>query len=91
MFPGFSDAWNQDIPNEFYPLYETRYGIRVIGARERLSAVSADNRVADLLGLDPGAPILKIDRIAYTFGKQPVERRVSQCSTAHHHYISELN
>ncbi len=91
MFPGFSEAWNGEIPNEFYPLYETKYGTRVIGAKERLSAVSADNRVADLLGLDPGMPILKIDRIAFTFGEQPVERRVSQCNTAYHHYLSILS
>ena len=86
MFPGFREAWNEEIPNEFYPLYETKYGIRVIGAKEQLSAVAAKDRVAKLLGVDPGAPLLQIDRIAYTFGEQPVERRVSQCNTAHHHY-----
>jgi len=91
MFPGFSEAWNKEIPNEFYPLYETKYGIRVIGAKEQLSAVAAKDGVAKLLGVDPGAPLLQIDRIAYTFGEQPVERRVSQCSTAHHHYLSLLN
>ena len=91
MFPGFSEAWNGKIPNEFYPLYETKYGTRVIGAKERLSVITATNRVADLLGLSPGTPLLQIDRTAFTFGEQPVERRVSQCNTAHYHYLSVLN
>ena len=91
MFPGFCDAWNGKIPNEFYPLYEMKYGTRVIGAKERLSAVVAKERVAQHLGLTTGTPLLQIDRIAYTFGEQPVERRVSQCSTAHHHYLSLLS
>ena len=91
MFPGFCEAWNGEIPNEFYPLYETKYGTRVIGAKERLSAVAAEEQVAQHLGLTTGAPLLQIDRIAYTFGEQPVERRVSQCNSGHHHYLSLLN
>lgn len=91
MFPGFSEAWNGEIPNEFYPLYETKYGTRVVSAKERLSVITATNRVADLLGLSPGSPLLKIDRTAYTFGEQPVERRVSLCNTANFHYQSLLS
>lgn len=91
MFPGFSEAWNGEIPNEFYPFYETKYGTRVVGAKERLSVVTATNRVADLLGLSPGSPLLQIDRTAHTFGEQPVEHRVSLCNTAHYHYLSVLN
>jgi hypothetical protein len=34
---------------------------------------------------------LLIDRLAYTFGNEPVERRVSQCNTTDYHYLSELN
>ncbi len=90
MFPGFYDAWNEETPNEFYPLYETEFGTRVIAAKEKLSAVTANEKVAQHLGVDSGTPVLMIDRVAFTFGDQPVERRVSYCNTAHHHYLSEL-
>ena len=91
MFPGIYDLWSGKTPNEFYPLYETKYGIRVIGAKEKLSSVTASNRTAHLLGVEPGIPLLLIDRLAYTFGNEPVERRVSQCNTTDYHYLSELN
>jgi GntR family transcriptional regulator len=89
LFPGLGQ---QDgiIPNSLYSLYERQYGISVTRAVERLSAESAQGEVAKQLTLDPGTPLLSIQRIAYNLNSRPVELRISRCNTHQHHYLSEL-
>lgn len=89
-FPDLCANLRQSAPNELYPLYERLYGIRVVRAEERLKAVAADGREAELLGVAQGAPLLEIDRIAMTYGDVPVEWRRSHCNTADHYYLSLL-
>jgi GntR family transcriptional regulator len=74
-----------------YSLYETKYQIRIISAQERLRAVAADENTARLLGVQVGAPLLSIERVAFTYKNQPVEWRRSLVSTERHHYFNELN
>jgi GntR family transcriptional regulator len=62
----------------------------MLKARERLRAVSADAASAAILGVAAGAPLLAVDRVAYTFGERPVELRRGLCATRHHHYLNEL-
>jgi GntR family transcriptional regulator len=78
------------IPNTLYRLYETRYGITVARAEERLRAVAATQEQAAHLGIDPGAPLLLIDRIAFAIDGRPVEHRASVCRTDRLHYLAEL-
>ncbi|MDP4837246.1 MAG: GntR family transcriptional regulator, partial [Burkholderiales bacterium] len=35
-------------------------------------------------------PLLRVDRIAYTYGDQPVELRRSYCNTSNHHYRNQI-
>ena len=74
------------LPNTLYEHYETRYGITIHRAEERLRAVSATKREANLLGLHVGAPLLEIERIALTLDGTPAELRISRCNTVGHHY-----
>ena len=68
-----------------YSLFEADYGVRMIRAEERLRAVAAGERTAQLLQLELGAPLLLVERTAYTYGNRPVEwRRGLYC--AHRHY-----
>lgn len=90
VFPDFATAFNENLPNELYPFYETEYGVRVIRAVERLSAVPATARVAEGLNLGQGAPLLEIDRIALAYGDKPVEWRRSLCNTKDYKYLSTL-
>ncbi|WP_237355758.1 GntR family transcriptional regulator [Xanthobacter sp. YC-JY1] len=87
MFPGLADA---PVPNNLYGLYAQRYGITVARAREQLKAVGADADTAAMLHVEPGAPVLLIDRLAYSLDGTPVEWRVSFCLTAGFHYLSDL-
>ena len=73
-----------------YGLYQERYGINVIRIVERLSATRADETAARLLGVPTTTPLLRIDRIAYTYDDRPVELRVSLVNTENHGYLSDL-
>lgn len=76
----------RELPNTLYELYETRYGITIQSADEQLRAIAATKHDARLLGLDPGTPLLQIERVALTIDKTPVELRISRCNTRNHYY-----
>ncbi|MBV5336580.1 MAG: GntR family transcriptional regulator [Deltaproteobacteria bacterium] len=69
-----------------YSLLETRYGVRMIRADERLRAVSADRLSAEQLLVDEGSPLLLVERITYTYANKPVEWRRGFYSTQNFHY-----
>ena len=86
LFPGMSEKLFVARGNTIYHLYQSRYGINVLRADERLRAVLAGAEDARLLGVEPGAPLLEIRRVALTFRDRPVELRVSRVDTAAHVY-----
>ncbi len=95
LLKGISSAMVEEHVNAhkgtLYSLYETQYQIRIISAEERIRAALADERVAELLGVTVGAPLLCIERVAFTYKNQPVEWRMSYVNTEHHYYFDELN
>jgi len=90
LFPGLSERIFMARENTIYHLYQSRYGINVLRAEEHLSASLAGGDVAELLGVDAGAPLLEIRRLALTFRDRPVELRVSRVNTARHEYQNTL-
>lgn len=81
------DAWHGPL----YALFETEFGIRMIGATERLKAVPADRARARVLRVSDGSPLLLVERVSWTYGEQPVELRRGYCVTEHHHYFNRLS
>jgi GntR family transcriptional regulator len=75
-----------DLPNTLYELYETKYGITIHSADEKLRAINASKHDAQLLGLPVATPLLEIERVALTLDKTPVELRISRCVTKNHYY-----
>lgn len=73
-----------------YSLFESRYGVRMIRADERLRAISADQVSADLLQVEKGSPLLLVERVTFTYGNKPVEWRRGFYSTRNYHYHNEL-
>jgi GntR family transcriptional regulator len=73
-----------------YGLFETEFGTRMIRADERIRAVAADATAARQLQVDPGAPLLLVERVSYTYGDRPVEIRRGLCVTRSHHYHNTL-
>ena len=89
-FAELSDVGACDLPNMLYELYEKKFGITIHNAEEQLRAVAASEREASLLGLQAGAPLLEIERIANTLDNTPVELRISRCITSKHHYQNTI-
>ncbi len=90
-FDGLSLEILQEYQGSFYGLLESRFGVRMIRAEERLRAMAADRASAALLGVAEGAPLLSVERVSYTYGDRPVEWRRGLYSTADYYYMNELN
>jgi len=86
LFPGLTEKIFRARGNTIYHLYQSRYGINVLRADERLGAVPASADDARLLGVALAAPLLEIRRVALTFRDRPVELRLSRVNTAAHVY-----
>ncbi|MBU1359516.1 MAG: GntR family transcriptional regulator [Gammaproteobacteria bacterium] len=73
-----------------YGLFQERFGITVVRTDELISAVIAGPREARLLGVAPGAPLLRIQRVAYTHKDVAVDARVRLVDSSRHAYLSML-
>jgi len=89
-FPGLTRKLFIGRENTIYQLYQERYGIHVLRTSERLRATLADASAAKLLGVQKGASLLEINRIALTYHDAPVELRRSLVDTVAHEYFSDL-
>jgi GntR family transcriptional regulator len=90
LFVGLKRDGFVNRPGTIYQLYQERYGINVIRTSERLRAVCVRPQEAALLGLAPGAPVLQIERTAYTYSGRPIELRRSHVDTTHSVYLCDL-
>ncbi|MBI2317645.1 MAG: GntR family transcriptional regulator [Betaproteobacteria bacterium] len=89
-FPDLTEKIFREREATVYALYQTRYGINVVRAAERLRATAAERASAKLLNVRPGAPLLEIHRTAMTYHNTPVELRTSLVNTAAHEYWSDF-
>ncbi|MEO8303093.1 MAG: GntR family transcriptional regulator [Betaproteobacteria bacterium] len=90
LFKGLTKAKADAYRGSMYSLFETRFGVRILKAQERLRAVAADAASARILAVRSGDPLLSVDRVTMTYGDRPVEWRRGLCATRHHHYLNEL-
>ena len=74
-----------------YALFETRFGVRMVRAEEKIKAVAADPDAAQLLKVPPDFPLLSVERLAYTYNDVPMELRRGLYRTDTHHYRNELS
>jgi GntR family transcriptional regulator len=86
MFPGLTLKIFAARENTIYHLYQSRFGINVVRAHERLRAVAAPVEISPLLGLPQLSPLLRVQRLALTYRDRPVELRISHVNTAAHEY-----
>jgi len=89
-FKGLNATKIKENNGSLYSMYETLYGVPMVRAEEKLSAVMATKEQADLLNIEPGFPLLSIDRVAYTYGDKPMEWRLGLCVTDEQHYMNFL-
>ena len=81
----------QSWSGSLYGLFETRFGVRMIRARESIRAVAAEKAVAEMLQVVEGKPLLSVERVTYTYGDKPVEWRRGLYLTDEHFYLNELS
>ena len=91
LFKGLTAERLSEYRGPMYGLFESEFGVRMIRAEEKIRAVAADDGAAELLALEPGAPLLSVERLALTYGDKPVELRRGLYNTASHFYRNELN
>lgn len=91
VYQGLTLSMLKEWQGSLYSLFESRFGVRMVRATEKLRAVSADRTVSELLGVQEGDPLLSVERLAFTYGDKPVEWRRGLYSTADHFYINELS
>ena len=90
-FKGLTAERLADYKGPMYGLFESEFGVRMIRAEEKLRAVAADADAAALLTLPPGAPLLSVERLSFTYGDRPVELRRGLYDTTAHFYRNALN
>jgi GntR family transcriptional regulator len=91
LFKGLTSERLSDWKGPMYRLFEAEFGVRMIRAEEKLRAVPADEQQARVLDVMPGAPLLSVERLAFTYGDKPVELRRGLYRTDRHHYRNQLN
>lgn len=80
----------KDARESLYTLFESKFGVHMIRAVERVRAVPADRSSAELLRVAEGTPLLSVERVTYTYGDKPVEWRRGLYSTQEHCYLNDL-
>jgi GntR family transcriptional regulator len=87
-FPGLTESMLRGRPNTLYNFYQDAFGINVTGTDERLRVAYASELESKLLELAPGAPLLEVERVAYSLNQKPVEYRLTRINTDNYEYIA---
>ena len=90
-FKGLTAERLQTWRGPMYRLFEAEFAVHMVRAEEKVRAVAAGAEEAELLKVEPGTPLLSVERLSFTYGDKPVELRRGLYHTASHHYRNELN
>jgi len=74
-----------------YALFETEFGVRMVRAEEKIRALAATAPATEILSVPAGAPLLSVERIAYTYNDLPIELRRGLYRTDTHYYQNSLS
>jgi len=85
-FTGLTARAIRGSAENLYAVYQDTCGINVIRVDESVHAAVAAPVVARALRIAAGAPVLRVERIAYTYGDTPVEYRVRHFSGDAYYY-----
>ena len=90
-FKGLTAERLADYEGAMYALFETEFSVHMVRAEEKIRAVHPDAEQARLLQVTATAPLLSVERVAYTYNDVPMELRRGLYSTLTHHYYNELS
>lgn len=89
IVPGLEDE-TLHIPDLLYALIVERFHVPVVRAQETLTAGAADEKTARHLAIDPGTPVLVLNRTTYTRDNQIIEVRTSKGRADKFSYKTEI-
>jgi GntR family transcriptional regulator len=69
---GVAPSAEQLTDRPLYRLLEGQLGVPLLGVRQVIEAVNAGGRESELLGVDPGAALLRVSRLAYGARERPL-------------------
>jgi GntR family transcriptional regulator len=90
-FKGLDEHMIRNYTGSLYSFFESHFGIAMIRAEEHIKAVLAGPEEAAYLEIAEGVPLLRIDRVAFTYGDRPVEWRRGLCHTDRFSYVTEMS
>jgi len=85
---GVSDKDNFKKP--LYSLLEKQHDVIVSLSKERLSAIKAGEKLAELLNIDENDPVLKRERTVFDSGNRPVEYNIVYYKTEYFTYDIDI-
>ena len=89
-FRGLSAERLAQYKGPLYGLFESEFGVRMIRAEEELRAVPSTAEDSAALQVAMGTPLLRVDRVSYTYGDRAIEFRRGHCVTNDCHYWNRL-
>ena len=88
LFPSLADE--PQLPDALYDFYQKAHKVLIMYTTDEITAVAADAALAEKLRVKVGTPLVKIDRVAYSLNKQPVEWRVWHCHLKNAYYLARM-
>lgn len=85
-FRNLSEKAIRENRENLYAVYQDVCGVNVIRIQERVYAEAPETPVALALKILARAPVLRVERIAYTYNDLPVEYRVRYFDASKYHY-----
>ena len=90
-FKGLTSDHLKEYHGPMYALFETRFGVRMVRAEEKIRAVLPDEHQCRLLQVTPGTPLLSVERVSFTYNDSPMELRRGLYRTDSHYYHNQLS
>ena len=90
-FKGLTTERLADYHGPMYALFETEFNVRMVRAEEKIRAEPAGDGRELLLKVAHGAPLLSVERLAYTYNDVPMELRRGYYRTDTHYYSNTLS
>lgn len=91
VFRGVTEVTLKDTGENLYAVFQERFGVNVIRIEERVRARRAGRTGGRWLGIDADEPILRIERVAYTYNDVPVEFRRYNVEAGSYYYYAPLS
>lgn len=87
VFPKARREDFEQTEENLYALYQRKWGVTVLRMEEWVSAQAADTGTARSLKVRTGHPVMRLERVAYSFNDVPVEIRNRTYEGTGHRYL----